>query len=176
MARVVLTQASVVRSRASESDNSPGWSALLRKIYAGIDGIRRLLAHGLSVSCGALPLAPLCSMNFRLASRPSMMMGQSFEDAEDPDDDDAMTDANMPMRDIFPKRVRGLGQADQEQHEPLHQVGDGILDERSDCTCDPVPGVVHSCFAPDEVEIEGNVTRDPCAPFGSPIPLANVRD
>ena len=56
-------------------------------------------------------------------------MREGFEDAEEADDDQAVTDADVPVSEVIPERVGGIGEADQQESPSLDQVGDGILDE-----------------------------------------------
>src|SRR5262249_45827587 len=80
---------------------------------------------------------------FPAGIQPLDEMREGVEDTEEPDDDQAVTDANPTVREVLPEGARGFGQADQEERDALHQVGDGMLDERGDRACDLIPAIVH---------------------------------
>jgi hypothetical protein len=112
-----------------------------------------------------LGLLPLAFQESLARGQPLDDVGKCFEDAEDPDDDDAVTDANMPVHDVFPKSVRSLGQADQEKRNPLYQVGDRILDKGLDRTADLFSAVVHRRLAVAEHLVDRPRQSPPSGPL-----------
>jgi hypothetical protein len=67
-------------------------------------------------------------------------VGKGVQDAEGPDNDQTVADTKPPVREVLSEGTRSLGHADQEEHDPLHQVRDGMFDEGFDrarsCLCD----------------------------------------